>query len=178
MTNTWSLDAPGSHESNGPRLVGPDLSQAHELARELAKPAIIPLPATLKPPASFDNTPQRVGRAIQRQRQAHHLSQRELAEMVGVDPSYISKIEHAAVSPLPWSVIERLVKALGVSMSDFCFSIGALEPRATDLVARNEYAREFIHLALHGKLDDAGWVSVLHALRRHLSTAPYQGKEF
>jgi transcriptional regulator with XRE-family HTH domain len=50
---------------------------------------------------------------IKKYRDELNISQKELARRIGVDQSYISKLEHDEISHASFMVIERIAKELG-----------------------------------------------------------------
>lgn len=62
------------------------------------------------------------GSNLRHQRKAKHLTQAELAELVGLSPEMISKIERGITAPSFWTV-ERLSEVLAVPEAAF-FGVG------------------------------------------------------
>jgi transcriptional regulator with XRE-family HTH domain len=64
-------------------------------------------------PESLDQSSERTfGDLIRRHRRAAGLSQKELAEQAGIDPTYLSKIENSVLVPPSVRVVARLAIAL------------------------------------------------------------------
>lgn len=152
---------------NGPVEL-PDLSSAHEIARALTRPKSIPLPKSLSDEQSVDDTAVRVARALQALRIERGLSQRALAKTAEIDPSYVSKIEHAAVSPVPWGVLDRLTRALGLRLADFCQMLGVLDPDTAEFVAASDAARRFLQQIRELQLGDDVWSFLGRALHDYV----------
>ncbi len=58
-----------------------------------------------------------LGRSIRKRREARDFTQEELAELAGLDRTYISDVERGGRN-LSLSSIARIAKALGTSISD------------------------------------------------------------
>ncbi len=65
-----------------------------------------------------------VGDQVRRLREARGMSLRSFAAAAGFAPSFISQLEHGAVSPSIASM-ERIVGVLGMSLGDFFASLGS-----------------------------------------------------
>lgn len=65
-----------------------------------------------------------LGRNIRRQREVKSLTQEKLAELAGLDPTYISGIERGLRNPGIKNVA-RLAKALGITTSELCKGVNA-----------------------------------------------------
>jgi Predicted transcriptional regulator with C-terminal CBS domains len=63
-----------------------------------------------------------IGEAIKQARQAKHLTQEELGEMVGVQKAQISRIENG--KNLTFSTVRKLFKAMGLTVSLEVESLG------------------------------------------------------
>jgi transcriptional regulator with XRE-family HTH domain len=69
-----------------------------------------------------------LGKAISSRRRAFRLSQKRLGEMIGVEPSAISRIESEGNEDLPFGVVTRLVETLELELE--------LRPRGSKFVPR------------------------------------------
>jgi len=65
-----------------------------------------------------------LGLNVRRQREAKELTQENLAERAGLDPTYISGIERGLRNPGIKNVA-RLAKALGLTTSELCKGVDA-----------------------------------------------------
>lgn len=63
------------------------------------------------------NSQKRIGENIKKFREKANKTQEELARVVGIHPSYLSRIERGVVNPST-SVIEYIVKALKIKSED------------------------------------------------------------
>lgn len=62
------------------------------------------------------------GTMLQKLRAQHDLSQRALAELVGIDFTYISKIENEALDPPSEETLIKMANVFGVDRYDFILS--------------------------------------------------------
>ncbi|MGW4030729.1 helix-turn-helix transcriptional regulator [Streptomyces sp. NPDC004838] len=74
------------------------------------------MPTDLPPPWVLDRR-EAIGRTIRETRTRARLSQERLAEMVDADRKTINRIEYAVTDP-PLSLLLRIARALGVSLSE------------------------------------------------------------
>lgn len=65
-----------------------------------------------------------LGRNVRRQREVKSLTQEKLAELAGLDPTYISGIERGLRNPGIKNVA-KLAKALGVTTAKLCQGVNA-----------------------------------------------------
>mgnify|MGYP000303683401 CR=1 FL=1 len=65
-----------------------------------------------------------LGRNVRRQREVKSLTQEKLAELAGLDPTYISGIERGLRNPGIKNVA-KLAKALGITTSELCRGVDA-----------------------------------------------------
>ncbi|MCX8090467.1 MAG: helix-turn-helix transcriptional regulator [Verrucomicrobiae bacterium] len=65
-----------------------------------------------------------LGLSVRRQREARKLTQEKLAELAGLDPTYISGIERGLRNPGIKNVA-RLAKALGITTAELCRGVDA-----------------------------------------------------
>lgn len=88
------------------------------------------------------------GQVIRNARQKKHITQRELAKRIGVDFSYISKIETGALEPPSEEVIKSMCDVLGLDYIDTMIEARKIPTEITKLILNNksvvEYLRQFI----------------------------------
>lgn len=63
-------------------------------------------------------SPKRLGSVVKRLREAHGLTQEEVATKAGVAQSYLAKLEGGARKNPSLDVLKRLAKALGVPVTE------------------------------------------------------------
>jgi HTH-type transcriptional regulator, competence development regulator len=84
------------------------------------------------------------GSELKRLRVSKELTQRTLAERVGVDPTYISRIERGRVDHLPSvKTVQRLAQALSVDELELLGQADRL-PAGLDVMAADPAGREFL----------------------------------
>lgn len=83
-------------------------------------------------PAQDEVAAPRVGRIVYLHRKRQGMTQRELGEKVGVDSSYISRIERGLVDTPQRPLLERLAAALGIRASEFYLSELERHPPGAD----------------------------------------------
>jgi transcriptional regulator with XRE-family HTH domain len=120
-----------------------------------------PTPAEIAEPT--DAKPQfQVALAIRSLRQRNGISQRQLAQRMGVPRTYVSKIENEKATPT-LSSLERIAEALEVTVPDLLS--GGTRDRNRDLreLAADPFISELIGYL--GKLNGMQWQSVLAQVR-------------
>lgn len=107
-------------------------------------------------PASF-------GSYLRSLRQARGLTQRQLAEQVGVDHTYVSKIENDQTDPYETPFRPSRTLLLGFSLvlatdlDDLTFAAGRAPEAFERLLVENDAARAFYRQAVKIGLTDAEW---------------------
>jgi transcriptional regulator with XRE-family HTH domain len=94
------------------------------------------------------------------------MSQRELAKEVGVDFSYISKIENDRLSPPAADTIVKICKALEVPVEDLLALKGKIPSELEDAIGSSPGALKFMKQAQAMDLTEAEWKQLSHKLRR------------
>jgi transcriptional regulator with XRE-family HTH domain len=80
-------------------------------------------------------------------REAEGLTQTKLSEMIGAGPQYVGHIETGRIKTPPWDRMNKLAKALNVSMSDLWFfegiddSVEVLRSKIQRLAQTNDVER-------------------------------------
>jgi transcriptional regulator with XRE-family HTH domain len=97
------------------------------------------------------------GRVLREQRRTAGLSQRQLAELVGVDYSYLSKLENGRTPPPAVDTIERLADALGGLLDELLAAARKLPSEIDGAVARCVDAVRFFRLATAMELSGEDW---------------------
>lgn len=86
------------------------------------------------------NTKQLLGARIKELRKGRRLSQEELAELIGIEPRHMSRIEVGKSYP-SLDRLERIANALNVDLRDF-FDFGHLEARPVKMDQISEMLNE------------------------------------
>ena len=106
------------------------------------------------------------GAKLRQCRRASGLSQRKLAHRVGVDFSYISKLENNRLPPPSSETITRLANTIDVDAAELLAAARKLPD--TDELASQPEAQRFVKLATNMQLSGDEWermLGKLHELR-------------
>lgn len=106
------------------------------------------------------------GQTLRELRRSKSISQRNLADKVGVDFSYISKIENDRLPPPAADTIVKICEALSVP-PDLLLSITGKMPTSTkDMIGTSSAALQFIREAEGMKLSESEWQQLTKKLKR------------
>lgn len=105
------------------------------------------------------------GQSLRQLRRRRGLSQAQLAEQVGADVSYISKLENGHVPPPSDHLLMALADGLGVTNEQLLAAAGRVPKDFVEMVMANPVALQFMKEAWHAQLDIEGWQKLLTALR-------------
>ncbi len=106
------------------------------------------------------------GEALRELRRSQNVSQRDLADKVGVDFSYISKVENDRLPPPAADTIEKICAALGVSSSELLSLTGKVPTQVKEMLGTNSAAMEFAKQAQAMELTDDEWKKMTQRLKR------------
>lgn len=106
------------------------------------------------------------GQSLKEIRRAKGISQRELAKKVGVDFSYISKIENDRLAPPAADTIVKICKALAISPDDLLAVTGKMPTPVKEMLSTSPAALEFMREAQTMKLSDEEWQDMTQRLKR------------
>lgn len=95
-------------------------------------------------------------------------SQKSLAEAIGVDTSYISKLENDRVDPPSDVLMSRLSSVLGVSKGYLMARSGKIPPKLQLILRDNPTAMSFFQEAVNANMDERDWKHLLQILRRYI----------
>lgn len=109
---------------------------------------------------------QSFGETIRELRRSKGVSQRELAEKVGVDFSYISKVENDRLPPPAADTIVRICDVLGVKSDDLLALTGKMPTDVREMLSTSPAARQFIRQAQEMQLTDEEWQTLTRRLKR------------
>lgn len=111
-----------------------------------------------------------LGALVRRLRKAKGLTQSVLAETIGVDESYISKIEADKLSYSPSEETLRLIaKELDTDPLQL-LSLAKKAPEEMRAIADSEQAREFFSLLRTSRVNSDDWRDLTDTLRHRLSS--------
>lgn len=108
------------------------------------------------------------GTRIRQLRKAHDLTLRELAEQVGIDFTYLSKVENDRADPPSEATIRRLAGVLGADAEELILLAGKL-PAAfeRDLLSRPEQQVAELYRSLQGKrFTEEAWREIVELIKR------------
>lgn len=115
------------------------------------------------------------GRTLRHLRRESGLSQRRLAERVGVDFSYISKLENDRLPPPASETISKIAEALGIAHTDLHAVARKLPETFSDDVVAQPAAQRFLELAASMRLSGEEWEAMVGRLQQ-LRDAPDEGE--
>ena len=107
------------------------------------------------------------GGRIRQLRKAHRLTLRELAAQVGIDFTYLSKIENDQGAPPAEATIRRLAEVLGADEDELILLADKLpEEFAQDLLNRPEQQVAELYRSMAGKrYSNEEWQEIVQLLR-------------
>lgn len=106
------------------------------------------------------------GQKLRELRKAMNLSQRDLAERVGLDFTYLSKIENDKMKPPSADAIEKLAKELDVDTDELLALAGKVPQDLGETLKTSEGARTFYRSAKDMNLSEEDWKNLLQDLKR------------
>ncbi len=106
------------------------------------------------------------GSLLRNYRQVAGRSQGWLAEHVGRDVSYISKLEHDRLPPPAADTILAISQALGTDATELLALSGKLPSAVLGIVATSRSAQALLRDAQQLRLTEAEWGRLRHALHR------------
>lgn len=106
------------------------------------------------------------GQTLRELRRSKSVSQREMAEKVGVDFSYISKVENDRLPPPAADTIVKICKVLDVPPHELLASTGKMPTDIKERLSASTAAQEFVHQAHDMDLTDDEWKTLTKRLRR------------
>jgi transcriptional regulator with XRE-family HTH domain len=109
---------------------------------------------------------QTFGMKLQAIRREKGINQRDLAQRVGVDFSYISKVENDRLPPPAAETIEKICKELGVPTDELMGLTDKLPTDLRQLLIKSRSARDFMREAQQMHLSDSEWQKMANRLKR------------
>lgn len=104
------------------------------------------------------------GQALRGLRQKAGVSQRRLAQRIGVDFSYISKIENEKLPPPAADTVVMICQALNEPPEELLALTGKIPSQVEKAVATSLSAQEFLREVQAMKLSDTEWKAIRTAL--------------
>ena len=109
---------------------------------------------------------QSFGEVLRKVRQAKGMNQRQLAARVGVDDSYISKLENGRLPPPAAATILRICEAVGAPPDELLALTGKVPPEFIGGISTSTAALEFVRNAQSMALSEEEWKELTHRLKR------------
>jgi transcriptional regulator with XRE-family HTH domain len=109
---------------------------------------------------------QTFGQALRELRRAKGISQRRLAASVGVDFSYISKVENDRLPPPAADTIVRICEALEAEATSLLSLTGKVPTDVKDMIASSPAAMRFVRDAQSLDLTEGEWNELSRQLKR------------
>ncbi|MBN1611402.1 MAG: helix-turn-helix transcriptional regulator [Polyangiaceae bacterium] len=105
------------------------------------------------------------GQQIRELRKAKGLTQRQLAERIEIDFTYLSKLENDRPGFAPSeAVIQKIAKELGADAEDLTLLARKIPEAIQETMTENPKAKAFLRSA--GELTDAEWDRILEIARK------------
>jgi len=110
--------------------------------------------------------PTTFGQALREFRRTKNVSQRELAERIEVDFSYISKIENDRLPPPAADTIVKICEVLEIPPEQLLVLAGKVPTKVKETIGSSEAAIHFIRDAQELKLTEDEWQKLNKQLKR------------
>jgi transcriptional regulator with XRE-family HTH domain len=105
------------------------------------------------------------GEALREKRHAAGLSQRELADKVKVDFSYISKVENGRLPPPSADKIVEICRVLDIKPEELLALTGKLPSDVQQTIGTSEAAQEFLQEVQRLGLSEDEWKKMSKSLK-------------
>lgn len=106
------------------------------------------------------------GQTLRELRRSRGVTQRELADQVGVDFSYISKVENDRLPPPSADTVVKICEALSVPPDELLAMTGKMPTQAKEMLGTSPAALQFIRQAHVMGLTDQEWEKLTKGLKR------------
>ena len=106
------------------------------------------------------------GQLLREMRRAKGVSQRDLASRVGVDFSYISKLENDRLSPPAADTVVKICEVLATEPNNLLAVSGKVPSDVTEMLSGNPSALQFVREAQRRGLTSSDWDRLGKTLRR------------
>ena len=106
------------------------------------------------------------GKTLKEIRRGKGITQRELASAVGVDFSYISKVENDRMPPPAADTIVKICEKLGVPPDTLLAMTGKMPTSIKEAVGENPAAQQFLREAQTMTLTDDEWETLTQHLKK------------
>lgn len=106
------------------------------------------------------------GQTLKEIRRSKDITQRQLATAVGVDFSYISKIENDRMPPPAADTIVKICEVLDVPPDDLLAMTGKMPTPIKEAISEKPAAQEFLREAQNMTLTDDEWSTLTRQLKK------------
>ena len=106
------------------------------------------------------------GQSLRDVRQSKGISQRELAKKVGIDYSYVSKVENDHLPPPAADTIVKICQILGIPPDELLALTGKVPAVFIGTIGSNVAALEFVRSAQSMSLSEEEWKKLTQQLKR------------
>ena len=106
------------------------------------------------------------GKSLRQLRRSKSVSQRELARRVGVDFSYISKVENERLPPPAADTIVKICEVLEISPVELLASTGKIPTQVKEMLGASSAALQFVQQAHAMGLTEDEWDKLTRRLKR------------
>ncbi|MFQ5627179.1 MAG: helix-turn-helix domain-containing protein [bacterium] len=110
--------------------------------------------------------PPTFGKSLREIRRAKNISQRDLAQKIGVDFSYISKLENDRLPPPAADTIVRICDVLDTPQEQLLALTGKVSNEMKETIASSAAAMQFIRNAKTMNLTEEEWQKLNKQLKR------------
>ena len=105
------------------------------------------------------------GEMLREKRRAAGISQRDLADKIGVDFSYISKLENGRLPPPAADTLVEICRVLNIEPEELLALTGKLPSEIQKGVSSSEAAQQFLHEAQRMGLSEEEWRHMVQSLK-------------
>ena len=106
------------------------------------------------------------GQTLKEIRRSKGVTQRELATTVGVDFSYISKVENDRMPPPAADTIVKICEKLGVPPDELLAMTGKMPTSIKEAISETPAAQQFLREAQTMTLTDDEWETLTQQLKK------------
>jgi transcriptional regulator with XRE-family HTH domain len=106
------------------------------------------------------------GAMLREKRRAAGVSQRELAKKIGIDFSYISKLENDRLAPPAAETIVAICEILEIPAEELLSAAGKIPDDVQKSISESKVAQEFLREAQQLELSEQEWEQMRASLRR------------
>ena len=106
------------------------------------------------------------GQTLKEIRRSKGVTQRQLAAAVGVDFSYISKVENDRMPPPAADTIVKICEKLGVPSDELLAMTGKMPTPVKEAISENRAAQQFLREAQTMTLTEDEWGTLTQQLKK------------